>query len=149
MGDFNVTVVDYEAKHLTGIKVRTSMSKAQQDCPAIWGKLCPKIAGIEATPSYGVAIMLNEVDFDYWAAVEAPEGQLPEDLEHVDIPAGKYAVCSVPNLASIGEAYTFIFEKWLGSQQTYAYNPQAPCFELYPAHWNPEAAFSIYVAVKG
>ncbi len=149
MGDFNVTVVDYEAKHLTGIKVRTSMSKAQQDCPAIWEKLCPRIAGIEATPGYGVAIMLNEVDFDYWAAVEAPEGQLSADMEHVDIPAGKYAVCSVPNLVSLGEAYTFIFEKWLGSQQTYTYNAQAPCFELYPAHWNPEAAFSIYVAVKG
>lgn len=149
MSEFKVTVVDYQAKHLTGIKVRTSMSKAQQDCPAIWGKLCPKIAGIEAMPGYGVAIMLNEVDFDYWAAVEAPEGPLSADLERVDIPAGKYAVCSVPNLASLGQAYTFIFEKWLGGQQTYAYNEQAPCFEVYPASWSPEAPFSIYMGVKG
>lgn len=149
MSEFEMTVVDYQAKHLTGIKVRTSMSKAQQDCPAIWEKFCPKIAGIEAMPSYGVAIMLNEVDFDYWAAVEAPEGQLAADLERVDIPAGKYAVCSVPNLASLGAAYMFIFEKWLASQQTYAHNEQAPCFEMYPAHWHPEAPLSIYVGVKG
>ena len=149
MSDFNVTIVEYPAKRLTGIKVRSNMAKAQEDCPALWQRFCTDYAQVMPTASYGVTVMVNAEDFDYWAAVEDQGGRLPADLEHVDIPAGKYAVCSVPNLASIGEAYMFIFQKWLASQQAHAYNEQSPSFELYPPHWSPENPFEIYVGIKG
>lgn len=149
VSDFNVTIVEYPAKRLTGIKVRTNMAKAQEDCLALWQRFCPDCTQDMPAAAFGVSVMLDAENFDYWAAVEDKDGRLPADLEHVDIPAGKYAVCSVPNLASIGEAYMFIFQKWLASQQAYAYNEQAPSFELYPPHWSPENPFEIYMGIKG
>ena len=149
MSDFNVTIVEYPAKRLTGIKVRSNMAKAQEDCPALWQRFSSSYAQVMPAAAYGVTVMVNAEDFDYWAAVEDKDGRQPADMEHVDIPAGKYAVCSVPNLASIGEAYMFIFQKWLASQQAHAYNEQSPSFELYPPHWSPENPFEIYVGIKG
>lgn len=149
MSDFNVTIVEYPAKRLTGIKVRSNMAKAQEDCLALWQRFCLNYEQVMPATAYGVSVMLDAENFDYWAAVEDKDGRLPADLEHVDIPAGKYAVCSVPNLASIGEAYMFFFQKWLASQQAYAYNEQAPSFELYPPHWSPENPFEIYMGIKG
>ena len=125
------------------------MAKAQEDCPALWQRFCTDCAQGMPAASFGVSVMLDAENFDYWAAVEDKDGRLPADMEHVDIPAGKYAVCSVPNLASIGEAYMFIFQKWLASQQAHAYNEQSPSFELYPPHWSPENPFEIYVGIKG
>ena len=149
VSEFTVTIVEYPAKRLTGIKVRSNMAKAQEDCLALWQRFCPDCTQDMPAAAFGVSVMLDAENFDYWAAVEDKDGRLPADLEHVDIPAGKYAVCSVPNLASIGEAYMFIFQKWLASQQAYAYNEQAPSFELYPPHWSPENPFEIYVGIKG
>ena len=34
MSGFEVTVVDFAAKQLVGIKVRTTMAKAKEDCTA-------------------------------------------------------------------------------------------------------------------
>jgi AraC family transcriptional regulator len=149
VSEFNVTIVEYPAKRLTGIKVRSNMAKAQEDCPALWQRFCTDYAQVMPTASYGVTVMANAEDFDYWAAVEDKDGRLPDDLKHVDIPAGKYAVCSVPSLASIGEAYMFIFQNWFASQQTYAYDEQSLSFELYPSHWSVENPFEIYVGIKG
>ena len=149
MSDFNVTIVEYPAKRLTGIKVRTNMAKAQEDCLALWQRFCPDCTQDMPSAAFGVSVMLDAENFDYWAAVEDKDGRLPADMGHVDIPAGKYAVCSVPNLASIGEAYMFIFQNWLASQQAHAYNEQSPSFELYPPHWSPENPFDIYVGIKG
>ena len=149
VSEFNVTIVEYPAKRLTGIKARSNMAKAQEDCPALWQRFYPNYEKVMPTAAYGVTVMINAEDFDYWAAVEDKDGRLPADLEHVDIPAGKYAVCNVPSLAKIGEAYMFVFQNWLASQQAYAYNEQSPCFELYPPHWSPEKPFEIYVAIMG
>lgn len=149
MSEFNVTVVDFPAKHLVGMKVRTSMSKAKEDCPAIWQTFCPKMASIYSTEGYGVSVMLNEQEFDYWAAAEAGDKPLPEGLGHIDIPAGKYATCTVPSLEKCGEGYMFIYQTWLGSQKDWQLNMAAPCFELYPSDWTPDGPFALYVPVKG
>lgn len=89
MSDFNVTIVEYPAKRLTGIKVRSNMAKAQEDCPALWQRFCTDCAQGMPAASFGVSVMLDAENFDYWAAVEDKDGRLPADMEHVDIPAGK------------------------------------------------------------
>ena len=147
MSGFEVSIVDYSAKQLVGIKVRTSMAKAQQDCPALWQNFCPHMPDIFATNGYGISIMLNAQDFDYWAAAEAPEGVCPPGLEHVAIPAGSYARCIVPNLESLGAGYMFMYQTWLAAQTEWKLNEQAPCFELYPADWNPTTPFEVYMPV--
>ena len=148
MNGFEVSVVNYAAKQLVGIKVRTSMAKAKEDCPALWQNFCPKMQKIEEGEGYGISVMINEQDFDYWAAAEAPKGACPEGLEPVELPAGDYARCVVPNLESIGAGYMFMYQTWLAAQGDWKLNEQAPCFELYPADWNPAMPFELFMPVK-
>lgn len=37
---------------------------------------------------------------------------------------------------------------WLAAQAEWKLNEQAPCFELYPADWNPTVPFEVYMPVK-
>lgn len=147
MNKFEASVVDLSAKQLVGIKVRTSLAMAKQDCPALWQKFCPQLPDIFMKESYGISIMLNAHDFDYWAAAETSEGVCPAGLEPVGIPAGPYARCLVPNLESIGDGYMFLYQTWLAAQTEWKLNEQAPCFELYPADWNPSMPFEVYMPV--
>ena len=149
MSQFDVTVVDYPRKRLAGLKVRTSMKKAHIDCPAIWQTFGPRIGELspEGCPgSYGVSVMVNAEDFDYWATIELdPAKAASAGLETIETPAGPYAKVAVPHLEKMGEAYMFIYEDWLKSQTAYAYKADGPCFELYPPDWKPEAAFEIFM----
>ena len=43
MNDYKVKVVEFPQKRLVGMKVGTTMSKAQVDCPAIWQTFGPRI----------------------------------------------------------------------------------------------------------
>ena len=148
MNGFEVSVVNFAAKQLVGIKVRTSMAKAKEDCSALWHNFCPKMQKIEEGEGYGISVMINEQEFDYWAAAEAPKGTCPAGLEPVELPAGDYARCVVPNLESIGEGYMFMHQTWLAAQGEWKLNEQAPCFELYPADWTPAMPFELFMPVK-
>ena len=148
MSAFEVTVVDFAAKQLVGIKVRTSMAKAKEDCPALWQSFCPKMPDTFGKECYGISVMLNEQDFDYWAAAEAPEGACPVGLEPMGLPAGNYARCVVPNLENIGAGYMYMYQTWLAAQGDWKLNEQAPCFELYPADWTPAMPFELFMPVK-
>ena len=153
MSQFQVTVVDYSAKHLTGTKVRTTMSKAQQDCTALWQSFGPRMGELLSaggySGSYGVSVMLNAEDFEYWAAVEsAPAAAVPAGMANIDLPAGKYAKCAVPSLEKLVDAYMYLYEGWIKSQTEYTYDEKAPCFELYPPNWQMSDAFEVYMPVK-
>ena len=65
MSDFNVTIVEHPAKRLTGIRVRSNMAKAQEDCPALWQRFYPSYAQVMPAAAYGVTVMINAEDFDY------------------------------------------------------------------------------------
>ena len=148
MSGFEITVVDVAALQLVGIKVRTTMAKAKEDCSALWHSFCPAMQKLAEGKGYGISVMINEQDFEYWAAAEAPTGACPAGLEPVELPAGSYARCVVPNLESIGAGYMFMYQTWLGGQQEWKLNEQAPCFELYPADWNPSMPFDLFMPVK-
>ncbi len=150
---FEIAVVEFPATHLIGMKVRTTMQKAQADCPAIWQTFGPRIVEIPGGDcigkgAYGVSVMLNENDFDYWVAVEAASNAaVPKDMATFEIPDGLYAKCSVASLEKLGEAYMYVYSQWVSGQSEYGLNMQAPCFELYPPNWRLEDAFEIYVPV--
>ncbi len=153
MSDFTITVVDCPAKSLVGMKVRTTMQKAQADCPALWQEFGPRIdalcPGGGCTGAYGLSAMINETEFYYWAAVEAEAfAEVPAGLERADLPAGRYAACPVPNLEKLAEAYTHLYTTWLPSAPGYVINEQAPCFELYPSNWQLSDAFALYMPVR-
>jgi len=149
MSQFNTTVVDYPKKHLIGMKMRTTMEKAATDCPVLWQTFGPRLESILAEDcqgSYGICVMLDMVNFDYWAAVEYdPSLDLPEGLDRYEISAGPYARASVPNLEKMGPAYMYLYEEWPKSQSGYIINMQAPGFEFYPPNWQPNEPLEIYV----
>ncbi|MGL6193470.1 MAG: GyrI-like domain-containing protein [Thermoguttaceae bacterium] len=150
---FEVSIIEFPAKHLIGMKVATNMQKAQADCPTIWHTFGPRMAEVSAcdcgcSGAYGISIMHNENDFDYWAAVAAKSGAaVPSGMGTIDITAGAYAKCTVPNLKQLGEVYMYVYTQWVNGQKEYGLNMQAPCFELYPTNWQPDDSFEIYVPV--
>lgn len=154
MTKFDVTVVDYPAKRLIGLKVQTTMSKAAEDCPAIWQTFGPKMgelcaAGNTQTGSFGVCVMLNAEDFDYWAAVEAGTSTaVPQGMGSIELPAGLYARALVPNLEQLGDAYMYLYTQWNKDQTDYICDETVPCFEWYPPNWQCSGSFEIFTAVK-
>jgi predicted transcriptional regulator YdeE len=141
---------------LFGISVHTSMSKASVDCLHLWEKVFgPRMHEISGKkpdayhgPSYGISIMTDEEHFEYWAAMPVRDGlALPKDMQQIELPAGFYLGCTVPSLAKIGEAYTYLYETWPKTVAEYAANMQAPCFEYYDERFMDSGAFEIYVPI--
>jgi AraC family transcriptional regulator len=154
MMKYDVTVIQYPAKRLIGLKVQTTMSKASADCPALWDVFGPQMGGLQAAGntqagSFGVCVMLNAEDFDYWAAVEANVSTaVPPGMGGIDLQAGLYARALVPNLEQLGDAYTYLYTEWNKEQAAYACDETLPCFEWYPPDWRPAGAFEIFAAVR-
>lgn len=148
--NFEVTVIEFPAKILLGMKVRTVMQNAAKDCPALWQTFGPRITELSPVSpgAYGISVMTSENDFDYWAAVEvAPGISVPDNMGPIEIPQGFYARCSVPSLEQLGPAYMFVYGPWGESQSEYAIDMNGLSFELYPDDWQPGAAFEIYAPV--
>lgn len=130
--NFEVAVVEFPTKHLIDMKVSTDMQKAQTDCPTMWQTFGPRIVeipggGCVGKGAYGVSIMLNENDFDYWAAVEAASGTaMPDGMAAFDFPAGLYAKCRIASLENLGEAFTYVYGLWIFDQPEYGLNCKPP-----------------------
>ncbi len=153
MEKYDVTVVEYPAKRLAGLKVKTTMRKANEDCTALWRAFEPRLAelpeGGGERDFYGVSVMLNAEDFDYWAAVETePAAAAPRGMGVIDLPAGRYAKAAVPNLEKVVEAYMYLYDEWLKGQTAYAAEEASPCFERYPPNWQPTDAFEVFMPVR-
>lgn len=147
MSEYSVTVTEYAAKRLIGIAGRTSMAKANIDCPALWQAFCPhfdKLGPQKGPGSYGASVMINTEEFVYWATVEwAVEKPVPEGLDSLMVPAGPYARLTVLDLARVSEAYTFMYETWLSGRTEFSYAMDRPCLEFYPDGWKMNDPFEI------
>ena len=156
MTAYTVSVSQRPQLRLFGISVRTSMSNASVDCPHLWEKLFgPRMHEISGKkpdtyhgPSYGISIMHDTQNFEYWAAMPASEGlPLPKGMRQTELPAGLYASCLVPSLAQLGEAYTCLYETWPKTVAEYVADMQAPCFEYYDERYMESGAFEIYMPI--
>lgn len=154
MSQYQIAIIECPAKHLSGMKVRTTMHKAKQDCTTLWQNFASRIGELLTDhsnwpPCYGVSVMLNAEDFDYWAVVETPASiSVPAGMSNISLQPGQYAKCTVSELEKIDEGYTYLYEVWPNSQSEYTYDEQASCFELYPANWHPAQPFDIYMPLK-
>jgi len=112
----------------------------------------PRMKEIASQPieSFGASAMINENDFDYYAALEIADGApLPDGMETLDIPAGTYACCFVPSVEKLGEAYMYLYTDWLKANPEYALDAGNPhCFELYPSNWNLGVGFELLMPVR-
>lgn len=155
---FDVFISERPVAHLFGIGIHTTMSKASVDCPDLWKRVfVPRMLEISGKgpceyhgPLYGISQMTDPQtgSFAYWAAMPASEGAaLPEGMREIDLPAGLYAGCALPSLETLGEAYAFLYTAWPQSQNAYALNMQAPCFEYYDSDFCTSGKLQVYVPV--
>lgn len=153
-----ITVVNRPSVRLYGLSIRTDMSNAQRDCTQLWEKdFVPRMQEVSGLPctefqgeSYGLSFVvdLQKGIFDYWAAMAPGAGiTLPEGMAEVTAPEGLYAFCKIPSLQELGQAYAFIYEKWLPQQKDYNMDMQAPCFELYGKEYLENGGLEVYVPV--
>lgn len=151
MANFQVTVVTRPSIDTAGLKVRTTIQKTSIDCPKIWSEdFGPKMCGFPADPaypdqSYGVSIMLNENEFDYWAVMPLRSGAtVPAGMETLQIAGGLYAECHISSLAELGDAFTYIYGEWGGTQSKYALNMRGASYELYTSEFMKTGKMSVY-----
>lgn len=154
MSKFTVAVVERPPIRTAGLKVRTSMQKAMQDCPALWEKeFGPRMESFPVDPqfadqSYGVSIMVDSEAFDYWAVMAIdPAAQLPDGMDYLQIPGGLFVECHLASLAELGDAYTYIYMDWGKNQKKYALNMQGASYELYTCEFMSSGKLSIYCPV--
>ena len=156
--EFSFTVDTFPKKKLIGQKIRTSMSKAGEECPALWMTFAPRIAGelckaklIEgAEATYGVSRMIDDQLFDYWALIETQTDDLtllPQDMETFIIEEGLYLSTEAASLEQLGFAYHALYEKWPQTQSEYKLDMSGISFERYPDLWTPADPFRIYASV--
>ena len=134
------SIIELPAFELAGMRVRTSMGKAFEECPKLWEKFGPRMHEFGIRPgeefqgeSFGASTMVdmdNDI-FDYWAMLPYPASkELPEGMERLSVASSLYAACTVSSLAELGPAYEYIYRQWLPNQGEYVFRC-APCFEHY------------------
>jgi AraC family transcriptional regulator len=155
MPEFTVTIVERPRLRTAGLKVRTTMGKASEDCPRLWTEeFEPRMADFPADPayagqSYGVSVMVDADSFDYWAVMPlAPGAALPEGMAELDIPGGFYAECPIGSLAELPDAFTHIYSEWGGKQEGYALDMNGIGYELYTCEFMKTGALTLYCALK-
>jgi len=145
---FTINVVEREAIKIVGLKVRTSMQTSMTDCPALWEKdFGPRMPELATYPglSYGASQMVDQENFDYWAALTYREGDpVPSGMGLLDLAAGPYAECPVESLADLAEAYQYIFFSWAGGAMD-KFRHDAPSYELYPADHCATGRLTLYM----
>jgi len=132
---------------LVGIKTRTNMESALTDCPRHWEEFMPRMSELAAGPagSYGVSFMVNETEFDYWAALPLkPGAPVPPGLAGLDVPGGLYASCRLLSLENMSQAYERLYSQPLPG---YEARLDAPCYEFYPPDFQGSGPLTIYVPV--
>ena len=150
---YNVTVVEQPARRLAGLYVRTNMRDSQKEGPALWEKFMPRmeeLASIAEDGSFGASNnMVEDGSFDYWAAMAVPMGaKIPTGLSCLEVKGGKYAGCTVENLAGLGPAYEYLYGEWENTQNDHRVDATAACFEFYQKDWRDGDPVTIYVPLQ-
>lgn len=168
----NFKIIKQEQKVLAGYAFDTTIKNAEhtRDIPVFWNDIGIEGKGLESKMyhqlkpkkhcEYGICINLNEEtdDFQYFFGVECDDESLvTDDMVKVDIKAGKYAVFSSPEVASlefvnsVKGTWKYIFEKWLGESE-YEIDETRYEYEAYDEKchpWNHEKlSMEIYIPIK-
>jgi AraC family transcriptional regulator len=97
--------------------------------------------------AFGVSVMVNDNDFDYWATIEAaPDTAVPAGMDTIGISASLY-VRTTTSMDKLGEAFMYVYTQWVHEQSEYTLDMQGACFELYPPNWQPSGAVEVYSPV--
>jgi AraC family transcriptional regulator len=155
-------IVDLPEKLLVGLRSTTSL--AENNAAALWQQFMPRhreIAhrvGLElySVQEYPVNFFSQVVNpairFEKWAAVEVSNADsLPEGLEQLKVPVGKYAVFLHKGPSSdFHMTASHIFGRWLPtSGYTLDHRPHFEVMgEKYLGHLHPDSEEEVYIPIK-
>lgn len=160
-----VKIVEFGPYRAIGMSYRGKNENGE--IPDLWMRengFLKRMHEIDALPgvgSFGICRCIAGVQdgsWEYIAALPAkPDAPIPEGMVEAMIPAGRYAVFTVPNLAGIGQAWTAT-QEWMAAHQEWKGYCEPvdetcgcidhPNFELYPPTFNGENELYIYVAIR-
>ncbi|AMM51142.1 AraC family transcriptional regulator [Rufibacter sp. DG15C] len=155
-------IVDLAEKRLAGLRITTSL--VENNAPALWQQFMPRHREIAhrvgqelySVQEYPVNFFSQVVDpntkFEKWAAVEVSTVEhLPEGLELLVVPAGKYAVFLHKGISSEFHVTAgHIFGTWLPtSGYTLDHRPHFEVMgEKYLGHTNPASEEQVWIPIK-
>mgnify|MGYP003623279276 CR=1 FL=1 len=127
MAEFKISVVERHAVRTAGMKVRTNMINASRDCTALWSeKFGSQREAFPADPkfpgeSFGVSVMLDRENFDYWAVMPLAEGtRIPDGMEVYELAGGLYAECLGITIPQLGDVFNYLYMTWQTGPDAYA-----------------------------
>lgn len=143
-------IIDFPETRLIGFRVRTSFVNDRTS--ELWRgfrAVRPAIAGRVGSDSFSVKVYdasysFSEFDpaaeFDKWAAVAVGDGaDVPDELEILVIPAGKYAeFIHVGPASAAPKTFGYIFGEWLPASGFEL--DLRPHFEILPEGYDPFAS---------
>ncbi len=147
MVEFKCEIVERPAFAAAGLKISTGEATAYEDIVALWKKFSPLMDNFAGTSAVGLSYLLDPcaISFYYWAAkILNPGEAVPQGLESTQVPAGLYLRCPLEKIEDIGEAYDFIYNKWLPSQDEYVPNCAFPSCEWYEEDYLETGRFILY-----
>ncbi|MUP45586.1 AraC family transcriptional regulator [Gramella sp. BOM4] len=155
-------IVDIESKELVGISLHTSL--ADDKTGILWKRFMKnkdQIKNAKSNDLYSVQVyddgfiegqFNSQSVFEKWAAMEVKDlSELPEGLQGMKIPAGKYAVFIHEGTSKkFAETAQAIFGEWLPNSR-YELEDR-PHFEVmgkdYKGPENPESKEHIYIPIR-
>ena len=132
-------VRDREAFRVVGLSVSCSFEDTSA-IPGLWHSFNAReddVAGVKGGAAYGVCYDSDETgQFRYLAGVEARGST--EGMDHVDVPAGRYAVFS--HTGHVSDLPKTVYTIWNKSLPDLGLEPiKAPDFERYDDRFDPES----------
>jgi predicted transcriptional regulator YdeE len=156
-----IEVVSHHEVKVVGLKYHGKNQAGE--IPKLWQEIdqyWDKIQSLDeaAHAGYGISMMDEDFEktmvFDYIAGFPVLDEEVlqPEDLDAFTIPAGEYAMITVPNLESIMQAYDAVY-RWVSQSDEYDLDLSKGNFnfELYDEEFMPDEGsekFYIYVPVR-
>jgi AraC family transcriptional regulator len=153
-------ILKVTAKKLIGL--RAVMSLEQDATPQMWQAFMPRRKSVKnhvgadylCVRSYretGPKMFDPHTEFEKWAAVEVSDfSEVPEGMEALSIPGGRYAVFEHHGPATtFGDTMRYIFGSWLPSSKYML--DHRPHFEVLQGGYNPsdpDAREEVWVPLK-
>lgn len=155
------TIVEIGHRKLIGMRVKTTLS--ENKTLELWQNFKPRVKEIENradTDFYSVQIfekglklkqLMPQTEFEKWAAVQVESfDDIPDNLENLTIPGGKYAVfihCGTP--PEFAKTSAFIYGVWLPNSEFEL--DERPHFEVMSANYHPadpKAEEEVWIPIK-
>ena len=141
--------VDFPGLHVVG-RSRRYTAATRAGIPDLWGAVMDELGEhMYGEETFGICHAADGEEFGYLVGFADKGQNLPDGLDHVKLPAGRYAVFDHEgHISAISETWAGIFDKGLDAA---GLKPgRGPEFERYSAAFRPDrpGGVSIWIPVK-